>query len=96
MIIKKDGRKQGFDPQKIINAIKKSADRCCIVLTEEENDTVVNLVKQRVDQASEDVSVAEIHNMVECALDQVNPAVANSYREYRNYKKDFSVILNKK
>ncbi len=95
MIIKKDGRKQGFDPQKIINAIKKSADRCCIVLTEAENDTVVNLVKQRVDQASEDVSVAEIHNMVECALDQVNPAVANSYREYRNYKKDFSVILNK-
>ena len=82
MIIKKDGRTQEFDPQKIINAIKKSADRSCQTLSEEDNRTVVDIVRNGVESLGTDVTVAEIHNMVECALDKVNPIVANSYREY--------------
>lgn len=35
-----------------------------------------------------------MHNLVEGALDHVNPAVAKSYRDYRNYKTDFVKMLD--
>ena len=36
-----------------------------------------------------------MHRLVETALDEVNPKVAKSYRDYRNYKQDFVHILDK-
>ncbi len=95
MIIKKDGSLQNFDETKIINAIEKSAKRCCVNLTDNEKNEVVRRVKEDIDRRNTNVSVNEVHNMVECALDFVNGMVAKSYREYRNYKKDFSAILDK-
>ena len=35
-----------------------------------------------------------MHNIVEGALEQVNPSVARSYRDYRNYKKDFVHMMD--
>ena len=35
-----------------------------------------------------------MHNLVEGALERVNPAVAKSYRDYRNYKQDFVQMLD--
>ena len=35
-----------------------------------------------------------MHNLVESALEKVNPAVAKSYRDYRNYKQDFVHMLD--
>ena len=35
-----------------------------------------------------------MHNIVESALDMVNPIVAKSYRDYRNYKQDFVHMLD--
>ena len=40
------------------------------------------------------VTVPEIHNLVEKALDKVNPEVAKSYRDYRDYKIDFVKMLD--
>ncbi len=95
MIIKKDGSLQPFDETKIINAIQKSADRCCVKLTDHEKDEVVKQVKNEIERLNKNVKVSEVHNMVECALERVNGMVAKSYKEYRNYKKDFSAILDK-
>ena len=40
------------------------------------------------------IHIAEMHNIVEGALDMVNPVVAKSYRDYRNYKQDFVHMLD--
>ena len=94
-IIKRNGNKQDFDPEKIKAAIRKSAERVMVTLTPEAEDEVVRLVLKYLDNQTGDAEVQEIHNCVEAALEEVNPLVAKSYREYRNYKKDFVHILDK-
>ena len=42
----------------------------------------------------QEVKIAQMHNIVEGALERVNPAVAKSYRDYRNYKQDFVQMLD--
>lgn len=42
----------------------------------------------------EELPIADIHNIVEGALEKVNPAVAKSYRDYRNYKVDFIHMMD--
>ena len=41
------------------------------------------------------IPVSTLHNMVECALDDVNQKVAKSYREYRDNKSSFASMLDK-
>ena len=94
-IIKKNGIKQKFDGNKIKKAIRKSAERVCVALTEKEENKVVNTVKKQLQYNEIPVSVNTIHNMVECALDSVNPTVAKSYREYRDNKSAFASMLDK-
>ena len=94
-IIKKNGTRQPFDGEKIKAAIEKSAERVMIDLTDKAKDEVVNLVIDMLKNQTSDAEVAQIHNCVEAALEQVNPLVAKSYREYRNYKNDFVHILDK-
>lgn len=94
-IIKKNGTKQPFDGEKIRAAIEKSAERVMIDLTDEAKDDVVNIVIDLLKNQTSDAEVSQIHNCVEAALEQVNPLVAKSYREYRNYKNDFVHILDK-
>ena len=93
-IIKKNGTRQAFDGNKIRSAIEKSAERVMVDLTEEAKDEVVNLVIDMLKNQTSDAEVNQIHNCVEAALEQVNPLVAKSYREYRNYKNDFVHILD--
>ena len=40
------------------------------------------------------IPIAQMHNIVEGALEKVNPLVAKSYRDYRNYKQDFVRMLD--
>lgn len=59
----------------------------------------VNFICQFVEEEAENLNSSEIpiftmHNMVEGALERVNPAVAKSYRNYRNYKQDFVQMLD--
>ncbi|MDD3341666.1 MAG: anaerobic ribonucleoside-triphosphate reductase [Bacilli bacterium] len=94
-IIKRNGNKQDFNPEKIKIAIGKSAERVMVTLTEEAEQEVVDIVLSLLETQTSDLDIQQIHNCVEAALEQVNPLVAKSYREYRNYKKDFVHILDK-
>lgn len=92
MIKKKNGLFEKFDGNKIIKAISKSADRISIVLTEKEKEDVVKIVLRHIESLN-DITVRQIHNYVEMALDKINPAVAKSYKDYRNYKLEYGLYL---
>ena len=95
-IIKKDGTKEEYNIQKIINAVNKSAARMLVKLTDEDLKEICDFVTNKVNQRTGDtVEIAEMHNIVEGALEYLNPKVAQSYRNYRNYKQDFVSMLDK-
>lgn len=94
-VIKKDGILEDFNPEKILKAVGKSAERVMASLTKEDEDKLLKSVAEYVDAYDGNaVPVAEMHHMVEASLDKVNPQVAKSYREYRNYKQDFVHMLD--
>ena len=94
-IIKKDGRKEPFDRDKIRNAVGKSAYRALTKFTDEEIDAICERVKQScTEYGPKEIPVTFIHNAVELALDEVKPTVAKAYRDYRNYKQDFVKMLD--
>ena len=95
-VIKKDGTREEFDNSKIINAITKSATRVLVKLTEEEIQNICNFVDNNIAKIGKtEITIAEMHNLVEGALEALNPSVAQSYRNYRNYKQDFVHMLDK-
>ena len=95
-IVKKDKSLQNFNPNKIVDAIRKSADRACIKLTQKQEKAVVDYVcKFLIEHGQEEIEVAKLHNIVECALDEVDPKVAKCYRDYRNYKTNFFSMIDK-
>ena len=94
-IIKKDGTKEKYNADKIKAAVSKSASRVMIELSEEDCNTIVSYVEadlfiRNVDE----VTVPDMHNMVEDALEKFNPIIAKSYRDYRNYKMDFVHLMD--
>lgn len=95
-IIKKDGTLEAYDRQKIINACNKAARRAMVELTDEEHEKICEIVEKFLDQFNvNEVAVYDMHNIVEASLQEVNPNVAERYREYRNYKKDFIHMMDK-
>ena len=95
IIIKKDGTEEEYNPIKIIKAIGKSAERIMITLTDEDNGRIINRVEYEITaKGLTKVPISEMHKFVECALESVNPAVCKSYRDYRNYKKEFVHMLD--
>lgn len=93
-VLKKSGMLQDFDENKIKRAIEKSATRVVIELTEAQKDQVCKQVKNSL-LHTEVVPVSTLHNLVETALDTVEPKVAKSYREYRDNKASFARMLDK-
>ncbi len=94
-VIKKDGTLEDFNVQKVVDAVNKSANRVLITFTEEEERFICQFVEERVAELGiEKVAIAQMHNIVEGALERVNPTVAKSYRDYRNYKQDFVQMLD--
>lgn len=93
-VIKKDGTKEPFNSEKILIAVKKSAERAMYKLTADDNLKILNFVEDSIKSKSE-IPINEMHFIVENALDMINPKVAKAYREYRNYKIDFVNILDK-
>lgn len=94
-IIKKNGEEQAFNGEKIKRAIRKSAERVCITLTDKEERKVVDTVRKQLQYQETAVNVSTIHNMVEVALDNINTDVAKSYREYRDNKAHFASMLDR-
>lgn len=94
-IIKKDGTLEQFDGQKIVNAVTKSAARVLVKITDEQFDDIVAAVVKTIHTKQlEQIPVAEMHNIMEQVLEQFNPDVAKSYKDYRNYKKDFVHLMD--
>ena len=94
-VIKKDGTKEPFDVTKVIKAVNKSAYRAMVEFTESELQFISGFVEAKVrSRTTKEVPIAEMHNIVESALDNTNPLVAKSYRDYRNYKQDFVHMLD--
>lgn len=94
-IIKKDGTKEEFNAQKIIVAVNKSANRILYKFSEEEIDFICKFATERAEaQESNEIPILAMHNIVEGALERVNPDVAKSYRDYRNYKLDFIHMMD--
>ena len=94
-VIKKDGKKEEFNVQKVVVAVNKSAYRALIKFTEEEIGFICQFVEEKVEEMGvTEIAIAEMHNVVEGALERVNPVVAKSYRDYRNYKQDFVQMLD--
>jgi hypothetical protein len=89
---KKKGMTENFDEKKIWCAIRKSADRVLLSLSDEECKQVTDLVKLKI-QGNE-VPVSKLHQIVEVSLDEAGfDSVAESYRQYRNYKIDALKIM---
>ncbi len=94
-VIKKDGSRECFNVQKVINAVAKSAYRALTKFTVEEESLICQYVIDKVNELGlEEVPIPVMHNIVESALEQVKPVVAKSYRDYRNYKQDFVRMLD--
>lgn len=94
-VVKKDNTKENFNVQKVIVAVNKSATRALVTFTEEEIDFICKFVEQKAKNMNKElIQISEMHNIVESALEAVNPLVAKSYRDYRNYKQDFVQMLD--
>lgn len=92
-IVKKDGSLAEFDPQKIISAVEKSANRAMYTLTDEDKNKIVSFVWEKI-KDKDKVDITDVHIAVENALDEVDEKTAKAYRDYRNYKTDFVKILD--
>ena len=89
-VVKKDGTKEEFNVQKVLAAVNKSANRAMINFSKAESKFICEFVEEKAEDLDEaEVPIAQMHNIVEGALERVNPVVAKSYRDYRNYKQDF-------
>lgn len=96
VVIKKDGTREDYNFQKIVNAVKKSAGRVMISLSDEDFSDLAEYVESELANLnSKEVNIAQMHDIVESALEDVSPKIARSYRNYRNYKKDFVHMLDK-
>ena len=94
-IIKKDGTREAFNVQKIVVAVNKSAGRILYKFSQEEIDFICKFATEKAQSLGKtEIPILDMHNIVEGALDRVNPDVAKSYRDYRNYKLDFIHMMD--
>ena len=95
MVIKKNGNLEKFDPDRVKMAVTASAERVMVDLTDEALDKIVSKVIELLETQTSNPTVEQLHSCLEVALESINPLVAKSYREYRDYKKDLNQILGK-
>ena len=94
-VVKKDNTKEEFNVQKVVNAVNKSAARAMYKFTSDELAFICKYVTDRaVETKQDEITIKEMHNIVESALEETNPTVAKSYKDYRNYKQDFVHMLD--
>lgn len=97
---KKDSTVEKWNGGKIISAVRKSADRVMVKISDDDGQRIVNRVLQKlattIDLTQDDpvIPVEYMHHAVEAALDEYDERIAKSYRDYRNYKTDFVHILD--
>lgn len=94
-VIKKDGTLEDFNGQKIVNAVNKSAQRVMVTLDDTQfHEIVRKVIDLLTAKGLTDIPVPEMHNAVEHVLEEFDPRIAKSYKDYRNYKKDFVHLMD--
>ena len=110
-IIKKNGTKEEFDENKIINAVTKSAKRVGKTLSKYQQEEIIENVRsqigeviniyggqrsfQKVIRQTAEVNVSDMHDYVLNALKEIDTEIYHSYLSYRGYKKNFGDMLLK-
>lgn len=94
VVVKRNGTIELFDSEKIVRAVSKSAKRINISLSKKDVNLLLAIISKGLNGLDK-VSVSDLHGYVERALDIVSPAVAKSYKDYRNYKTDIEYLLIK-
>jgi len=86
-VIKKDGTKEPFNPEKIKKSIAGAAQQADI--PEERKDEVVYQVAGTVIpmlEGREEIDTSDIKKAILSELDKVEPAVASAWRKYEQGK----------
>ncbi len=95
LIIKKDGTIEEYKDEKIKSAVNKSSKRVILNLTDDDYKIICSKVYTELKETNEtEIHVSKVHNVVEHVLEEFNPLIAKSYRDYRNYKKDFVHLMD--
>ena len=91
-VIKKSGVKEDFDPNKIITAVNKSAERGIYrKLTDDEANKVIGWITDEIEKESmTEIPINVMHGLVESALNRIAPRACEEYKKYRNWKKQFA------
>jgi len=87
-VIKKDGTKEPFDPEKIRKSIVAAAELAN--LPEERKNEVVEQVATTVIQMAEgkeEIATSEIREKILSELDQVEPSVSAAWRKHDQEQK---------
>lgn len=94
-VLKKDNTQEEYDFQKIRNAVTKSASRVMITLDDADFDRLQRVVESKLEDLElSTISINDMHSVVESSLEEFNPLIAKSYRDYRNYKVDFIHMMD--
>ncbi|MFI3284052.1 MAG: anaerobic ribonucleoside-triphosphate reductase [Erysipelotrichaceae bacterium] len=94
-MVKKDGSIEKFNVQKVVDAVGKSAYRALTTFSHEEKLSICQQVVDQINRLNQtEIPIPMMHNIVESVLEDINPLVAKSYRDYRNYKQDFVKMLD--
>lgn len=91
-IIKKDGRIEQFDFNKIKAAVAKSAARVEYEISEIEWKAIEGEILT-LTIVCDSITVAEMHGFVERTLNKIIPEVGQAYSDYRNYKRDYAEMM---
>lgn len=90
---KKNGITEKWNPEKVVAAISKSAERACYPFDSINMGKVLDVVLKKTDGVFVDVVV--LHNIVESSLAECGyMEVATSYASYRDYKTNFVSTMN--
>lgn len=90
-VIKRDGRREPFNSDKIINAVKKAYKACDMEMSEEVENALRTLFT-----VGDTVGIEEIQDKVEEILMQDNPILAKSFILYRHKHKKNREWVNEK
>lgn len=88
-VIKKSGEREPFDPMKIENSIRAAATDAGLP-TERINELVSRVAKVVIDAVVDknEVATSEIKTRILAELDEIEPAVADAWRQFDEAKEN--------
>ena len=94
-VAKRDKTFEEYSYDKIKKAITKSSERISHKMTRKEHNKLKSLIEIEIEDYANEITVEELHGIVEKVLQYVNKDIAQSYMNYRNYKKEFELTMLK-